>query len=223
MLTEMAVVQLQADVDLKTPTSSGSEVVRNFLLQTLKAPGARFAYYGQSFEQPTTAFIVVGWESAVHHTKHTASPDHDVHTSLLSAVLQPDGNMTVLRVPFEQPSDDPSPALGKIENVGVTELVLYHFPSPLATKASIMDSLDKIRPVIGRSEALSVYDGWAMDEKADDKGARCSIYVNAVGWVDVDAHMRFQASDDFKHNVHHIMDVQEIRQLEMHHVKFHSV
>ena len=74
MLTEMAVVQLQADVDLKTPTSSGSEVVRNFLLQTLKAPGARFAYYGQSFEQPTTAFIVVGWESAVHHTKYTASP-----------------------------------------------------------------------------------------------------------------------------------------------------
>ena len=131
--------------------------------------------------------------------------------------------MTVLRVPFEQPSDDPSPALGKIENVGVTELVLYHFPSPLATKASIMDSLDKIRPVIGRSEALSVYDGWAMDEKADDKGARCSIYVNAVGWVDVDAHMRFQASDDFKQNVHHIMDVQELRQLEMHHVKFHSV
>lgn len=80
--------------------------------------------------------------------------------------------MTVLRVLFEQPSDDPSPALGNLENVSVAELVLYYFPSPLATKDSIMDSLDKMRPVIGRSEALSVYDSWAIDKKADDKGAR---------------------------------------------------
>lgn len=72
MITEMIIVQLQADVDLKTPTSPGSEVVRNFLLQTLKAPGAHYAYYGQSFEQPTTAFIVVGWESLNDHTKYTA-------------------------------------------------------------------------------------------------------------------------------------------------------
>lgn len=149
--------------------------------------------------------------------------DHDVHTSLLSAVLEPEGNITVLRVPFEQPSDDPAPALATAKDVGVTELVLYHFPSPLATKDSIMDSLDNMRPVIGRSEALAVYDGWAMDEKADDKGAKCSVYVNAVGWVDFDAHMRFQASDDFKQNVHHIMDLQDLRQLEMHHVKFNTV
>ncbi|KAL8847782.1 MAG: hypothetical protein Q9221_007181 [Calogaya cf. arnoldii] len=224
----MTIVQLQADVDLKSPTSPGSKVIREYLLQTIKAPGARYAYFGQSFEQPTTAFIVVSWESLEDHTSYTASSpgadsNHGLLGSLSPAVIQPKANITVLRILFSQPSDDPSPALATDENIGVTELVLYYSPSPLTTKGSIMDYLDNMRPVISRSEALAVYDGWSMDEKADDKGAKCSVYINAVGWVDIDAHMRFQASEDFKQNVHHIMDVQDLRQLEMHHVKFNTV
>ncbi|KAL8671616.1 MAG: hypothetical protein Q9168_003889 [Polycauliona sp. 1 TL-2023] len=142
---------------------------------------------------------------------------------LWSTELQIQGKATVLRVLFDQPSDDPSPTLNPANNVGVTELVLYHFPSPLTTKDSIMHSIDKMRPTVARSESLAVYDGWSMDGKADDRGATCSIYVNMVGWVDVDAHMRFQASDDFKQNVHHIMGIEELGQVDLHHVEFSSV
>jgi hypothetical protein len=131
-------------------------------------------------------------------------------------------DMAVLHVPFE-PSQDASPALGADRRVKVTEVVLYYFPSPLTGKAAIMDSMDKMRPVIGRSEALAVHDGWALKDKENEKGEKSMVYVNVVGWVDVDAHMRFQASEDFKENIHHLLDIKSIQQMEMHHVQLHRV
>ncbi|KAL8771544.1 MAG: hypothetical protein Q9209_002986 [Squamulea sp. 1 TL-2023] len=223
MITQMLLIQLQAEFNLNTPNSPGSEIVRQFLHHTLGAPGAHRGFFGQSLEQPTTAFIVTGWKTLEDHDTYIRSPEHEKHASILRAVLDPQSSTTMLRILFEQPSDDSSPAFDTTSNVGVTEIVLYHFPSPLTNKEFIMKSVDNMRPVIGRSEALAVYDGWALDEKTDDKGEKCSIYVNAVGWADVDAHMRFQGSDDFKQNVHHIMDLQDIRQFEMHHVEMYCV
>ena len=129
----------------------------------------------------------------------------------------------LLHIPFGPSSEDPSPALGADKRVRVTEVVLYHFPSPLTDKAAVIDSLDQMRPVIGRSEALGVYDGWALEDIDNDKGEKKEIYVNVVGWTDVDAHMRFQASEDFKQNVHHLLNIKSLQQLEMHHVHLHRV
>lgn len=138
----------------------------------------------------------------------------------LRDVTNTNEDIAVLHVAFES-SKDPSPALGADKRVGVTEVVLYYFPSPLTGKADIMESMDKMRPVIGRSEALAVSDGWALEDKKNEKGEKCAIYINAVGWVDVDAHMRFQASEDFKQNIHHLLGIESMLQLEMHHVQLH--
>lgn len=67
------------------------------------------------------------------------------------------------------------------------------------------------------------YDGWALEEsvpnplsEAVDKA--CQVYVNVVGWVDVEAHMRFQGSDDFGANIHHLLGIKEMLHTEIFHV-----
>ncbi|KAI4252692.1 MAG: hypothetical protein L6R35_007578 [Caloplaca aegaea] len=136
----------------------------------------------------------------------------------------------VVRLNFH-PHPDPSPALGNTHhpNLGVTEVVFLHFPAHLPNKADIKKSIDKMRPVVARSsEALSLFDEWSMEEEhptTDEEAGeeKIQFYVNLLGWVDVEAHTRFQGSEDFKRNVHHLMGIPEIRRAEMHHVRFCKV
>ena len=101
-------------------------------------------------------------------------------------------------VPF-RPTDGPAPALGADSKVGTTENVFFYFPSILAKsdKDKIMAEFDQMMPVMDRSEPLSVFDGWTVEEKVPtlgptaEDGETSQVYLNSVGWVDVDAHMRF--------------------------------
>jgi hypothetical protein len=92
-----------------------------------------------------------------------------------------------------------------------------------------MSSVDKMRPVMERSEALAVYDGWALEEAVPNPGPQASegeeskVYVNVVGWVDVEAHARFQGSEDFQQNIHHMLGIKEMRHTELYHAKLHAV
>lgn len=222
MIIEITILQLPADVELEKSHPSVHEVVHSFLTQKLAGEGARYAYFGQSSEKPNNVFIFVGWDTLQSSEKFASSPNGKNALASLRGVASAEEDITVLHIPFK-PSDDPSQALGADSRVGVTEIVLYHFPSPLTDKADVMESMDQMRPVINRSEALAVYDGWALENKRDEKGEMSEICFNAVGWVDVDAHMRFQASEDFKQNIHHLLDIKSLRQLEMHHIRLHRV
>ena len=51
----------------------------------------------------------------------------------------------------------------------------------------------------------------------------CKVYFNAVGWVDIEAHMRFQGSGDFQQNIHHMLGIKEMEHTEFFHVKLHAV
>ena len=86
-----------------------------------------------------------------------------------------------------------------------------------------MSSVDHMRPVIKRSEACAILDGWALEDIPNEKGEMSAFYVNVVGWVDIDAHRRMQASEDFKQNIHHLMGIKELQQLEMHHIMLSKV
>ncbi|KAL8989514.1 MAG: hypothetical protein Q9177_001615 [Variospora cf. flavescens] len=217
MITEITTLQLQAGVDLRSPESSA---VHDALSRKVREEGARFAYYGQSIEEPRTAFTVVGLGPENTQKKHVSGSSL-ANTSTVTT--------RIVRLNFH-PNPDPSPALNNNHHpsLGVTEVVFLHFPADLPNKADIMASINKMRPVAARSpEALSLFDGWSMEEhttnEADGEEEKIQFYVNLLGWVDVEAHMRFQGSDDFKRNVHHLMDIQEIRRAEMHHVKFYKV
>ncbi|KAI4140688.1 MAG: hypothetical protein LQ341_003749, partial [Variospora aurantia] len=62
MITEITTLQLPADVDLRSPESSEEEgkAIHDALSRKVREEGASFAYYGQSIEEPRTAFTVVG-------------------------------------------------------------------------------------------------------------------------------------------------------------------
>jgi hypothetical protein len=137
-----------------------------------------------------------------------------------------------MHVPFN-PTSNPSPALGSTANsqVGTTEIVFFYFPSTLAAseKSTIMCSFDKMRPVVARSEALAIYDGWAVETDIPnpgpqaEEGEKCQVFVNLVGWVDVDAHVHFQGSEDFRQNIHHLLELKHMRHTELNHAKLYEV
>ncbi|KAL8974622.1 MAG: hypothetical protein Q9197_001134 [Variospora fuerteventurae] len=241
MITEITTLHLQAGVDLRSPESSEEgKAIHDGLSRKVREEGACFAYYGQSIEEPRTAFTVVGLGPGNAQKKHVSgslannevdqSPADSSSSSspaLLENTEKPPATVTtrVVRVNFH-PNPDPSPALGNNHhpNLGVTEVVFLHFPAHLPNKADIMKSIDKMRPVVARSsEALSLFDEWSMEHGTNEADEKIQFYVNLLGWVDVEAHTRFQSSDDFKQNVHHLMGIQEIRLAEMHHVKFYEV
>ncbi|KAL8918191.1 MAG: hypothetical protein Q9172_005533 [Xanthocarpia lactea] len=221
MITEVTVLQFQADCNLQNPESLLCKAVRDILSRKLHEENASFAYYGQSIEQPKTAFTFVGLDASDEEKHDAGSLIDEGSIAPFQNLLGVEKVTAAMRVQF-QPSPDPSPALGNHPSIGVTEVVFYHFPSDLTNKEGIMGSINKMRPVLARSEALACFDGWAMDHTTNDAGGKSQIYVNVLGWVDVDAHMRFQDSDDFKQNIHHLMDIQELQLLEMHHVKLYA-
>jgi len=139
-----------------------------------------------------------------------------------------------MHVPFAHP---PTPALGANPAVHATEVVFFYFPSTLTPpqRETIMTSVEKMRPVIEASEAMGVYDGWALEndivnpnaaaetEGEGGEGERCQVFVNLVGWESVDAHMQFQGSEAFGRNIHHLLGVKEMRGTELFHVKLTRV
>ncbi|KAL8956757.1 MAG: hypothetical protein Q9193_005804 [Seirophora villosa] len=215
-------IELLEGADLQSPDCSERKAVHDGLSRRLHEGSVSFAYYGQSMEKPGTAFTFVGLDAPDTHGHVSGSRTEADSTADPQSILRAGKAAAVIRVPFG-PTPDPSPALGNHARAGVSELVFFHFPTDLPNKDEIMRSIDKMRPVVARSEALAVFDGWAMEDTADENGEKSRFYVNLVGWVDVDAHMRFQSTDDFKQNVHHLLDIPELRQLEMHHVKVYAV
>lgn len=152
--------------------------------------------------------------------------NYHAHVDRLGSILDKEKAITVLHVPFS-PANDPSPALGANSKVGATEVVFFYFPSSLTDtgKNDIMASVDKMRPVVERSESLAVFDGWALEEEVPNPGPQASegekskVFVNLVGWVDVEAHMRFQGSQDFQENIHHLLGIKDMRHTELYHAK----
>ena len=96
-----------------------------------------------------------------------------------------------------------------------------------------------MRPVVERSEAIGVYDGWAVEDhvtldgmtvekqgggtSGKDGDDTCQVWVNVVGWADVEAHMKFQASEDFGANVHYLMEMKDMKGTELFHVKLSAM
>lgn len=226
MITEIVTFQLNDDASLADISSTASQVIRKSLVPELAAHGAHHAYYGQSIEKPVTGIIFVEWVSI---EDHRIKSNYDTYVDNLRTIAKDEKAVTVLHVPFTPAN--PTPALGGNSKVGATEVVFFYFPSTLTAsdKDFNMSCVDKMRPVMERSEALGVYDGWAMEEAVPKPGPQASegetskVYVNVVGWVDVKAHMRFQGSEDFQQNIHHFMGMKDMRHSQMVHIKFHAV
>ena len=73
-----------------------------------------------------------------------------------------------------------------------------------------------------------MYDGWAVEEEIAypgpqaSEGEKSKVYVNLVGWTEVDAHMRFMKTEDFQQNIHYLWEMKDMRHHEIYHVKLEA-
>ena len=190
-----------------------------FTLVRSSALSLSLSIYSNSTQYPTGAV-----------DKPKQKSNYATYVNHLQTIVDDEKSVTVLHVPFS-PSEDPSPALGANSKVGATEAAFFYFPSTLtrSDRDAVMSSVNKMRPVLERSEALAVYDGWALEEAVPNPGPHASegeksqVYVNLVGWADVEAHMRFQGSEDFQQNIHHMLSIKEMRHTENYHARLNVV
>ncbi|KAL9116294.1 MAG: hypothetical protein Q9187_007183 [Circinaria calcarea] len=137
----------------------------------------------------------------------------------MPTTVKDDKPVTVLHVPFE-PSGNPAPALDANSKVGATEIGYLYFPVD-SDRDAIMSSVDKFRPVLARSEALAVYNGWALEEVQMRRRKAESFSISWAGLMS--KHMRFSNSDDFKKNVHHLLGIKTVRHTESYHITLSAV
>lgn len=145
----------------------------------------------------------------------------------LRTVVDDQKPIMVLHIPFNT-TNIPTPALeANARADGVTEVVLRYFPSDLSPdyKDAIMFSIDKMRPVMERSTALGVYDGWTLENNVKIpgpdafEGQESQVYINILGWANIDSHKQFLESEDFQQNKHHMFDIHNVQYVELYHVK----
>ena len=80
-----------------------------------------------------------------------------------------------------------------------------------------------------RFEALSFCDGWARKNtvvkpgEGGSAGLESGVYVNLVGWPDLEAHERYQQGEDLVANIPLVVGMQGLRHYELFHVKLHAV
>ncbi|MCJ1242433.1 hypothetical protein MMC14_010441 [Varicellaria rhodocarpa] len=229
MITEIATFYLKEVGSLAELNSSASKLIREFIAPELIANGARDIYYGQFIEKPEMAILFGQWESLQAHKDFMSSPKYKAHATYVNTIIDGSKPASIIHVPFKS-SDNPSPALGANSKVGATEVVFVYFPSTLTStgRDSVISAYDKMRPVIERSESLGIYDGWAVEEEVANPGPQASegekskVYVSLVGWAEVDAHARFMKTEDFLQNIHHLLEMKEMRHHQIYHVKLEA-
>ena len=152
---------------------------------------------------------------------NSTKSNYETHVNHLRTIIGDERSARVLHVPFTDSSDDPSPALGATSKVGVSEIIFPYFLSSLTRKdrTSLCHPSKNRGPLWNAPSRLP-----CTDPGPQAKGLETSqVYVTVVGWVDIDAHVRFQASDDFLQNIHHILAVKGMRHTEIFHAKMQAI
>lgn len=121
----------------------------------------------------------------------------------------------------------PSGVFGQDPKVGVTELAFTHFAETMSPDSheKYMNRMMSLAPALQRSEAITYASGWAHELGINPKNPSeaTQVYISAVGWANVDAHWNWQATSDFKENIHYMMEADDLRHTHLFHVKLHQL
>jgi len=220
MTTQIIILPLSSPPDFTSSTPSPTTTTLLTHLKTiLSTTGIQSIHYGTAIENPSLLLIFLEWDSSKNFETFINSSSY-AHFSTLSPPTSPP---KTIHIPIS-PTAAFSPSNPKI---GATELVLFYFKEDIKEEEikDVMGNVDKMRPVMERSECFEVFDGWSEESipipaNPDTKGR---VFVNIVAWESVEAHGKFAESDDFKANIHHLLGIQGILGNEMWHTKLFKV
>ena len=125
---------------------------------------------------------------------------------------------------------DVTPAPARALKSPVTEIMLAYFPPDISQdgKAEVSSQfqqfvekgLNKCADITGISYGWGVQNDFPVREAGD--GQTGSLFIAFVGWPSIDAHMKFQKTDEFKEYIELTTNTERILQMATVQVSCHS-
>lgn len=217
-VTEIALLPLKTGDYPDDTTSRTGQVWQDTLSTVLDQDGAQRCYWAREVENPDMLRLFVDWDSLDHHKKFIASEVYKPFVDHLMSIL--DGEPTLYHAsmtphpPSSALSDTTSPA---------TEVITIYLPSTYSAdeQATFEDGIKKLIACV--EENADGYTGsaggWVIEERPLPKNAseKAKVYVAAIGWKSVEAHMAFRNTQPFKDNIHHLRGAKNLQDMSVVH------
>ncbi|KAJ9647048.1 hypothetical protein H2201_007216 [Coniosporium apollinis] len=211
--TEIAFIPLIPNSDVDDESSDASEVIKSSITTVSGQEGFQAAYYGRYVERADMLQLVVDWASLEAHETFMKSGTYQPFLKHLKSIASGDPELYHVRfeTPFARPSSAP-----------VTELVTLYF-EPSYDPADFKENWQKFSETAAKNaEGIrSMAAGWSIEEryhKSLGEGVKGKVFVGAIGWTSVEAHMDYRETEAFKDSVKYLRDGP--KGIEMHHVEF---
>ncbi len=201
-----------------------------FTSTLLQDPTIKGVHTAQAIEEDNnTHYILIDWESI---GAHEAYKKKDIFKPLLQKLLATlTGPPTIYHA--ELSPAHPSVLHNGEGKVGVTkspvvELLRGYFPAgeaftadqKVAASKRLQDFLSQLE---GNAEGHTgeTAAGWVLEE-LEHKGEKCSAILFAIGWVSVDAHIKYRDTEHFKKTVPILLGIEGTKGLDVVHLSTKS-
>jgi hypothetical protein len=106
----------------------------------------------------------------------------------------------------------------------VTEFIQIYFPADYSPEDQKVfhENMKKFGGIVEDNwkECRGTAGGWVVEELEDPKsGSKAKVYVELIGWVSVDSHMRYRETQAFKDSIHLLRGAKDLKNLAVVHVE----
>lgn len=183
----------------------------------MQQDGVQRLFYSTQHESPNVLTIFVDWDDLQNHIDFTKSRVYGPFMKNLGSIL--DGEAVLTHVTF-----NPNPPAAALSGAGgaATECFLSYY-DPAISDAEKQDVTGRVEKFLTHVQSTagfrSVASGWQLEvSPVPGKSDKAKVFLVAIGWVSVDAHMKFRETDAFKNNISLIREAPKIVGTRLFHV-----
>jgi len=212
--TEVIMIPLLPGLDLDT--GDAKEIWDSILSTIADQPGCQKVFYGRQVEHPDTLQGCINWDSLASHQAFEASPAYGPFMESVEKLIAGEPTLYHTTMPLTTPFAGPATA-------PTTELVSLYFE--LSYPQADFDASWAEFARLFNENAKGFHGcagGWSIEEveREDIEGGKARVFLAALGWDSVEAHMAFRETPTFKEAIPLLRG--GAKAIEVHHVKFQS-
>ncbi|KAF2813753.1 uncharacterized protein BDZ99DRAFT_436210 [Mytilinidion resinicola] len=207
--SEVVVVPLKAGIDLE---SGEYKTALDAALKALsEAEGSQKVSYGRQVENPDVLDLSIDWGLPTNFHTFITSPAYAPFRAVLGTLVAGPPKINIVSRLQNGP-------FFSVITAPITEMVTLFFPASYA-EADFNANFAKFKAIIDESAegAKGVVGGWSVEEVPPAEGD-AKLFVGAIGWESIDAHMEFRKTEAFKEAIPLLREGSD--KITMHHVKF---